>query len=645
MRNRWPLVLWLALLWVHRGGWWHGGVYLDEDVAAVFFTAKSRLYELVRGREAWSWWDPLTLLGWPRLANVQVSWLSPFNLWFILLPPLWAWRLYPLAMDSLLLAASFWAIRQAGASPAVAGWATLVWLLGDTLLSASQQPCYKESVLSAVLAMGCALRYWRYRQKQMLAALAGCGYLHLASGSPSALFFNHLSLALLMPWLLGLWRPPQKTIFQSLMAYLGGALLALPAWLPLLEFVSHSQRSGVAVAETFRLTYGELLMRLASESHIGSSTPMVHAMGYSLRVDGSLAVLLLGLSGLLPAVSRLLVSLALLTLLQTTGEAGGLLWLVHKLVPASLQIRGPERFFFLGSWALAVGAGLAWDHWRQRSLPARWSAHLLAGWAVLFGLLAQSMFSPLSYAPAGHFSPPPLPPAGGRLAVMRHSQPQPELLWETAGVRQGRPTLIMPEVVLEQGYAQGLACSQLGPDGPALLPGLVLKARSVPILKPQSPLLLGWGLTWILEGRDWVRLQPDPPRHWFARRSELSAVEFAARESGDPFATAHLDGPPGPATDGLVEVVTDRADYQSLQVRGQGLLVSADQWDPGWQCLQDGRPAPALRVNLALKGCWVQPGVRQVEWRYRPLWLRQAPFVQASGWVLLLVAWALRRRG
>jgi hypothetical protein len=51
-----------------------------------------------------------------------------------------------------------------------------------------------------------------------------------------------------------------------------------------------------------------------------------------------------------------------------------------------------------------------------------------------------------------------------------------------------------------------------------------------------------------------------------------------------------------------------------------GILVLSDGWDPGWTATVDGRPAPVLRVDEALRGVAVGPGAHRVEFRYQPHW-------------------------
>jgi hypothetical protein len=73
------------------------------------------------------------------------------------------------------------------------------------------------------------------------------------------------------------------------------------------------------------------------------------------------------------------------------------------------------------------------------------------------------------------------------------------------------------------------------------------------------------------------------------------------------------------------------------------LLVLTDTWAPGWGVWIDGRPAQALRVDVAIRGAIVPAGRHVVEWVYRPvhlaacLALMGASFVVAA--LLFMAPW------
>jgi hypothetical protein len=67
----------------------------------------------------------------------------------------------------------------------------------------------------------------------------------------------------------------------------------------------------------------------------------------------------------------------------------------------------------------------------------------------------------------------------------------------------------------------------------------------------------------------------------------------------------------------LVDEVPTRVRLSAL-METSGLLVLADLWDKGWRAYLDGRSAPILRANHAVRGVVLPPGEHQVEFRYEP---------------------------
>lgn len=55
-----------------------------------------------------------------------------------------------------------------------------------------------------------------------------------------------------------------------------------------------------------------------------------------------------------------------------------------------------------------------------------------------------------------------------------------------------------------------------------------------------------------------------------------------------------------------------------VQMGCAGLLVLADNWFPGWEAAVDGKPAPILVTDAALRGVVVPAGSHRVTMRYRP---------------------------
>lgn len=76
----------------------------------------------------------------------------------------------------------------------------------------------------------------------------------------------------------------------------------------------------------------------------------------------------------------------------------------------------------------------------------------------------------------------------------------------------------------------------------------------------------------------------------------------------------------------------------AAQMETPGLLVLADLWDPGWRAYLDGKPAPILRTNHALRGVVLPAGLTTVEFRYASATVARA-FLLAGGALVILTGW------
>jgi hypothetical protein len=110
--------------------------------------------------------------------------------------------------------------------------------------------------------------------------------------------------------------------------------------------------------------------------------------------------------------------------------------------------------------------------------------------------------------------------------------------------------------------------------------------------------------------------------------SDADAVEAIRRSqlprgvAFDPRVTALVDpaegGAAGPFQPGASKATVEAIDDGRIRVRvstaGGGFLVVSEQDYPGWRArIDNGRPAPARRANLALMGIEVPPGDHVVE--------------------------------
>jgi uncharacterized membrane protein YfhO len=77
-----------------------------------------------------------------------------------------------------------------------------------------------------------------------------------------------------------------------------------------------------------------------------------------------------------------------------------------------------------------------------------------------------------------------------------------------------------------------------------------------------------------------------------------------------------------------------------------GLVVVADVFYPGWTLTVDGRPAPILRTNRAMRGVALPAGTHQLVFRYEPWSFRIGIGLSLLGLLALAVlgVFALRQK-
>ena len=113
----------------------------------------------------------------------------------------------------------------------------------------------------------------------------------------------------------------------------------------------------------------------------------------------------------------------------------------------------------------------------------------------------------------------------------------------------------------------------------------------------------------------------------------------------EPFAAA---GPRSPCTIGKTRRDADRVRTVAT-CKGDGFLVFAERWDPGWSAFVDGRPAPLVRAYGLVLGVPVPAGRHQVVVRYAPPGFATGVIASAAAAALLVLlaaveAWRRRTR-
>jgi hypothetical protein len=110
----------------------------------------------------------------------------------------------------------------------------------------------------------------------------------------------------------------------------------------------------------------------------------------------------------------------------------------------------------------------------------------------------------------------------------------------------------------------------------------------------------------------------------------------------NPVAVAYVESPVElPASCRGVAQITNEIPTRvmiSVQMETPGLVVLADNWENGWRAYWNGKPAPVLRTNYAIRGVVVPAGSGTLEFIYQPMslilgiWLAGFGAVILSGW-------------
>lgn len=129
-----------------------------------------------------------------------------------------------------------------------------------------------------------------------------------------------------------------------------------------------------------------------------------------------------------------------------------------------------------------------------------------------------------------------------------------------------------------------------------------------------------------------VELEPkENERLW-----KLSQPEFNARE------VAYVEQPVDLPSEcrGAVRIMNETSTLVVVAARMEtpGLLVLADRWDIGWRAFVDGKPAPILMADQALRGVMLPAGPATIEFRYQSASVRLG-FILAGGAGLILAGW------
>ncbi|HEX3988903.1 MAG TPA: YfhO family protein, partial [Verrucomicrobiae bacterium] len=187
--------------------------------------------------------------------------------------------------------------------------------------------------------------------------------------------------------------------------------------------------------------------------------------------------------------------------------------------------------------------------------------------------------------------------------------------------------------------------SFLPPDGVRLSPILdMLDVRYVifrgPVLSQMHPAFQSDDY-WVMLNRAALP-RAFIPNHVETVTNDQEELEKLSSQQFDPRAVAYVESPVNlpDSCRGSARIISEIPTRVTLSVQMQtpGLVVLADLWDKGWNAYLNGKRAPILRVNYAVRGVVVPPGDATLEFRYEPasftlgLYLSGLAAMILSGW-------------
>ena len=363
------------------------------DIYAYFYpNVRYALDSLARGDGLL--WNPYQDCGQPFFAFSITGLLYPVNWVFALLPR------EPALLTSMILnlalagLGAWWLGREMELSRPAALAGALAFTYGvSALILAAWSPMHIAPYAWMPIALAAVERLLRAPSPRRGAVLGVVLTLQLLPGFPQICVFTYQVIALRVGWELLTVRVPRR---GALLAWLGLGL-ALPPLLAAVQFLPALEVARASV-RALPLQRGE----------IGAGIPLREiraGIGQGFILHGALTATALAVAGL-GLAHRATRRLALLYLAIATGSVlialgdATPVWGLYQRLPGGAAFRGPERFLWITSFALAVACGLGVEA-ALRAGGGRARAGLavtLAAGVALFAALPPHTVAPSEWA-------------------------------------------------------------------------------------------------------------------------------------------------------------------------------------------------------------------------------------------------------
>jgi hypothetical protein len=449
------------------------------DWDLFFFHANSTYRSLVEFGEP-PLWNPWYLGGFPMIGNPQISSLSPFFLFDLLVGPIVAIKLKILAHYAIGLGGMYWCCRQMGLSCLASVYAAGTFLFSTWLalhIHAGHQWCLAAAYVPWVVGM-----LFRGRQESVQAIYAGVVVALMVLEGGGA---HIVSLLGIVCGLLALcWAIEQRSVRPLVALLLMGAFGAglsaaklLPAAKLLQEFPRHTSvggsswsrykeamSAGTPIPEEIGTVTGPIASDTSSEQ---SGTPPVEARGGTMAPQGNtrasrrdlpaflfkiflgrdqkcnvryfpiqghgwheygsylgpLAIILLAGSPLVLRTAWPWIVIVAFCFLTAAGNFSRFApWALMHDLPVLNNMRGPSRFLILFVFAVCVLAGMVIDEIRRRLASRRdglrhW-ADFAAGLLVIAALIDSMIVGRASFQGIFPLVPPKIGPRQPAIATI-----------------------------------------------------------------------------------------------------------------------------------------------------------------------------------------------------------------------------------
>jgi len=664
----------VALLLLHLAFWWRAatlrGFLLISDILYFFEPAKSYLHEsLSAGRLAL--WTPYLFCGYPLGAEGQVATFYPPSL-------LLSWLLEGggavnwLVISHLMLAAvsMYLLARLLDSSPFAAWLSGVVFSFSGYLFA----HLHHLSLLCAAAWLPLVIlfveRAWRRPVASNAALAALCWAAAALAGHPQTLFYTSLTVLF---WVC--WRTVQAgrsrqgwpvgravaTLAITFLLGLGVAAVQLLLTRDLSATAPHGERGSLAYVTSFSLL-GEHLFGLVSPNFHGSPAFQNYQgeryyWEYVLYLG--LLPLLLALVGVATRRGVVLAGLAAGALLLALAESNPLYHLLRHL-PGFADFRAPARWVFVFTFAAALLAGMGWD----AVVGRRWLSMGRRGWlvgavgAVLvlgdlwhFDRTLATLTSPQAYTLTNPVAET-LQRDRGWWRVLIASPKAADAEWVPPGGWARNPDgWVEMRLNLGASVAQSYRLRSLygyagfmDSDHTELLTtayNRMMTQQDARLLSLVGTRYLAVPAETVLPGFDRTTIGPfalyrNPgafPRAFVvgealpaASRDQALRRTLELAEANRLRQTAVVTGdlrafrPAGTGRAEITQIHELRPEHVVIEATSErdALLVLNERWDPGWQAICDGRPAPLVEVDTVLMGVPLPQGRHTIEFVYRP---------------------------